>query len=247
VKFMKKIFLIILILVASYFIIDVGRYLVYPNVASLKKKHPGKTAFMIYREGTWKKKGIKKNITAIWVPLTQISPYVMKAVIISEDDHFWSHEGFDYNAIMKALETDIKKGKFKTGGSTISQQLAKNLYLSPAKDPIRKVKEAILTWRLENTLTKRRIIELYLNVAEWGDGIFGIEAAAQNHYGKHASELNARDAATLATILPNPRRYKSDGTSKYVENQSERIYQIMVRRGIVIPDYDDVIREVKDE
>jgi monofunctional glycosyltransferase len=246
-KFVKKIILVLIILVAAYFIVDVGRYLVYPNVASLKKKHPSKTAFMNYREETWKKKGIKKNINAIWVPLDQVSPFVMKAVIIAEDDNFWSHEGFDYNAIMKALETDIKKGKFKTGGSTISQQLAKNLYLSPTKDPIRKIKEAILTWRIENTLTKRRIIELYLNVAEWGDGIFGIEAAAQNHYGKHASELNARQAATLAIILPNPRRYKPNGNSKYVEGQSERIYQIMVRRGIVIPDYDDVVNEPKND
>lgn len=246
-KFFTKIFLLIIILVAAYFIVDVGRYLIYPNVASLKKKHHHKTAFMDYREETWKKKGIKKNIKVIWVPLTQISPYVMKAVIIAEDDHFWSHEGFDFDAMQKALEKDIKKMKFKAGGSTISQQLAKNLYLSPAKDPIRKIKEAILTWRLENTLSKRRIIELYLNVAEWGDGIFGIEAAAQSHYGKHASELNAREAATLASILPNPRRYKTDGTSRYVENQSERIYQIMVRRGIVIPDYDDVINEEKND
>jgi monofunctional biosynthetic peptidoglycan transglycosylase len=245
---MKKIFLIILILVASCFIIDVGRYLVYPNVVSLKNKHPGKTAFMIYREGTWKKKGIKKTINSIWIPLTQISPYVTKAVIIAEDDNFWSHEGFDYNAIMKALETDIKRGKFKTGGSTISQQLAKNLFLTPERTLLRKVKEGILTYRLEHNLSKQRIMELYLNVAEWGDGVFGIEAAAQIHYRKHASELNAREAATLAVILPNPRRYKSDGTSKYVEGQAERIYQIMVRRGIVIPEYDEVINEaeVKD-
>ena len=190
---------------------------------------------------------IKKKIKNTWVPLSLISPYVMKAVIIAEDDKFWSHEGFDFAAMQKALEKDIKKKKFQAGGSTISQQLAKNLYLSPAKDPIRKIKEAILTWRLEQRLTKRRIIELYLNVAELGDGVFGIEAAAQNHYGKHAAELNAREAATLASILPNPRRYKPDGNSRYVENQSERIYQIMVRRGIVIPEFDEVINETKDE
>jgi monofunctional biosynthetic peptidoglycan transglycosylase len=170
-----------------------------------------------------------------------------KAVIIAEDDKFWLHEGFDFEAMQKALGKDIKKKKFQAGGSTISQQLAKNLYLSPAKDPIRKIKEAILTWRLERQLTKRKIIELYLNVAEWGDGIFGIEAAAQNHYGKHASELNAHEAAKLASILPNPRRYKPEGTSRYVENQSDRIYKIMVRRGIVIPEYEEVINDIKDE
>jgi monofunctional glycosyltransferase len=246
-NFLKKIISIVLLLAAAYFIVDVGRYFIYPNVSYLKKNRPNKTAFMEYREESWQKKGIKKKIRTSWVPLSQISPYAMKATIIAEDDKFWSHEGFDFEAMQKALEKDIKKKKFQAGGSTISQQLAKNLYLSPAKDPIRKIKEAILTWRLERNLTKRRIIELYLNVAEWGDGIFGIEAAAQSHYGKHASELDAREAATLASILPNPRRYRTDGSSRYVANQSERIYQIMVRRGIVIPDYEEVVEEGKEE
>ncbi|PKN52138.1 MAG: monofunctional biosynthetic peptidoglycan transglycosylase [Deltaproteobacteria bacterium HGW-Deltaproteobacteria-13] len=241
-----RIISIILILVLTYFIIDVGRYFVYPNVSDLKKNCPRKTAFMEYREKVWKEKGIKRKITNIWVPLSSVSPYVMKAVIIAEDDKFWSHEGFDFDAMQKALEKDIKKKKFKAGGSTISQQLAKNLYLSPSKNPIRKLKEAILTWRLENNLSKRRIMELYLNVAEWGDGIYGIEAAARKHYGKSAAGLSAREAAELAAVIPNPRRYKTDGTSRYVEHQSERIYQIMVRRGIVIPEYDEMISE-KDE
>jgi monofunctional biosynthetic peptidoglycan transglycosylase len=196
---------------------------------------------MKYREKVWRENGINKKITNIWVPLSSVSPYVMKAVIIAEDDKFWSHEGFDFEAMQKALEKDIKKKKFQVGGSTISQQLAKNLYLSPAKNPVRKIKEAILTWRLERQLSKRRIMELYLNVTEWGDGVFGIEAAARKHYGKNAAGLTAREAAELAAVIPNPRRYKTDGTSRYVENQSERIYQIMVRRGIVIPEYDDVI------
>jgi monofunctional biosynthetic peptidoglycan transglycosylase len=218
----------------------------YPNVSYLKKNRPEKTAFMKYREKVWQEKGIKRKITNIWVPLSGVSPYVMKAVIIAEDDKFWSHEGFDFEAMQKAIEKDIAKKKFKAGGSTISQQLAKNLYLSPAKNPVRKLKEAILTWRLERQLSKRRIMELYLNVTEWGDGVFGIEAAARKHYGKSAAALTAREAATLAAVIPNPRRYRTDGTSRYVENQSERIYQIMVRRGIVIPDYDDVISQ-KDE
>jgi monofunctional glycosyltransferase len=245
--FVRKIFFVILVIVVAFLIVDIGKYLIYPNVSSLKRKNPGKTAFMEYREDTWLKKGIKRRVINEWVPLSQISPYVLKAVIIAEDDQFWTHDGFDYNAIQKALETDIKKMKFKTGGSTISQQLAKNLYLSPNKDPIRKIKEAILTWRLEHNLSKSRILELYLNVAEWGDGIFGIELAAQTNYGRHASELNARQAATLVTLLPNPRRYKANGNSKYVESQADRIYQIMVRRGIVIPEYDEVIKESKDE
>ncbi|MCE5211464.1 MAG: monofunctional biosynthetic peptidoglycan transglycosylase [Deltaproteobacteria bacterium] len=240
-RFYSRIVYIIFILVLTYFIVDVGRYFIYPNVASLKKSCPKKTAFMEYREKVWQEKGIKKRITNIWVPLSRVSPYVMKAVIIAEDDKFWSHEGFDFEAMQKALEKDIKKKKIKAGGSTISQQLAKNLYLSPSKNPIRKLKEAILTWRLERNLSKRRIMELYLNVAEWGDGIFGIEAAARKHYGQSASSLGPREAAVLASILPNPIRYKPNGASKYVSYRSERIYQIMVRRGIVIPEYEEVI------
>lgn len=240
-RFWKKLIIIVILLIAAYFIVDIGRYFIYPNVAYLKKNRPGKTAFMEYREESWQKKRIKKSINTAWVPLSQISPYVVKAVIIAEDDNFWSHEGFDFNAMQKALEKDIKKKKFQVGGSTISQQLAKNLYLSPSKVPIRKIKEAILTWRIEGQLSKRRIIELYLNVAEWGNGIFGIELAAQANFGKHAANLTAREAATLAAVLPSPRRYKINGASGYVEGQAERIYQIMVRRGIVIPEYDDVI------
>ena len=155
-RFFGKIISIILVLFLAYFIIDVGRYFVFPWVGSLAKSSPEKTAFMKHREKMWEKEGVNKKITKIWVPLSRISPYVMKAVIIAEDDKFWSHEGFDFEAMQKALEKDIKKKKFKAGGSTISQQLAKNLYLSPSKNPIRKVKEAILTWRMERNLSKRR-------------------------------------------------------------------------------------------
>ena len=241
-QFWKKSIIIVMLLIAAYFIVDIGRYFIYPNVAYLKKNRPGKTAFMEYREESWQKKGINRSINTSWVPLSEISPYVVKAVIVAEDDNFWSHDGFDFNAMQKALEKDIKKKKFQAGGSTISQQLAKNLYLYPSKVPIRKIKEAILTWRIERQLSKRRIIELYLNVAEWGDGIFGIELAAQANFGKHAANLTAREAATLVVILPSPRRYKIDGESGYVKGEAERVYQIMVRRGIVIQEYDDVIK-----
>ena len=198
---------------------------------------------MKYRESEWQQQGKKKKIVQRWVPLSQISPYVIKAVIIAEDDKFWSHEGFDFDAMQKALEKDLKEKKFKVGGSTISQQLAKNLYLSPSKNPIRKIMEAVLTWRLERNLSKKRIIEIYLNVAEWGDGLFGVEAAAQHYYGKPASDLSAMESARLAAVLPNPRRYDPTGSGRYVAYRSELIYQIMVRRGIVIEEYDDVINE----
>ena len=186
---------------------------------------------------------MKKEIHQQWAPLKRISPYAVKAVIIAEDDKFWSHEGFDFAAIQKAVEKDLRKKRFKAGGSTISQQLAKNLYLTPSKNPIRKLKEAVLTWRLERSLSKRRIIELYLNVAEWGDGIFGIEAASRHYFGKSAADLTAREAARLAVALPSPLRYRPGGGGTYPENRAETIYGIMVRRGIVIPGYEELLNE----
>ena len=227
----KKRILFILLAISALLMASILFYFVYPDVTKLRTVNPKKTAFMEYREKEWAKQGKKKKIVQRWVPLSRISPYVVKAVIIAEDDKFWSHEGFDFEAMQKALEKDLKSRKFKVGGSTISQQLAKNLYLSPSRNPIRKIKEAILTWRLENSLSKKRIIELYLNVAEWGDGVFGIEAAAQRHFGKTAAELSAREAAKLATVLPNPRRYNPTGQGRYVEYRSELIYQIMVQGG----------------
>jgi len=243
VRHWKKIILWGVLVVLVLLAIDTGRYFFYPSISALEKDRPGKTAFMEYREDAWREKGIKKKISTSWVPLSQISPYVMKAVIIAEDDKFWSHEGFDYEAMQKALEKDIKKKTFKAGGSTISQQLAKNLYLTPAKNPIRKIKEAVLTWRIERNLKKRRIMELYLNVAEWGDGLFGVGIAARKYYGKSAGSLSAHEAAELAAALPNPRRFRPDANSRYAANRAERIYQIMVRRGIVIEEFDDVMQD----
>jgi monofunctional glycosyltransferase len=220
-------------------------YLLFvPDVSELKKKNPSKTSFMKYREAEWQRAGKKYRIRQAWVPLSRISPYLKKAVLIAEDDKFWSHEGFDYEALQKAIEKDIKAKKFKLGGSTISQQLAKNLFLSPSKNPIRKIREAVITYRMERALSKKRILELYLNVAEWGDrGIFGIEAASMHYYGKHASELGPEEAARLAAILPNPRKFDPLGESRYVHNRANLIYAIMVRRGIVVPEYEEVIEE----
>ncbi|MBP1734318.1 MAG: monofunctional biosynthetic peptidoglycan transglycosylase [Deltaproteobacteria bacterium] len=238
-----KLIKILVFLVLFALVAGIGVYMVYPDVARLKKENPKKTSFMEYREEEWRKKGKKVRIQKKWVSLGQISPYIMKAVIIAEDDKFWSHKGFDLDAIQKAIEKDIEKGKFKLGGSTISQQLVKNLYLTPSKNPLRKAKEAIITWRLEKALNKRRILELYLNVVEWGEGIFGIEAAAQHHYGKPAIALSPQEAARLAAVLPNPRRYRPTGSSHYVEKRTAIIYNIMVKRGIVVPEYEDVIKE----
>lgn len=216
-----------------------------PDVSKLKKEKPKKTALMEYREEEWREKGKKYRTNQIWVPLSTISPYLIKAVLIAEDDKFWRHEGFDYEAIQKAIEKDIKVRRFRFGGSTISQQLARNLYLSPAKNPLRKIREAIITWRMEKVLSKKRILELYLNVVEWGEGIFGVEAASRHYYGKPSSELTPQEAARLAAVLPNPRKYNPAGDQRYVINRSNLIYRIMIQRGMVVPEYEEAIEGIE--
>ncbi len=211
-------------------IVDIGRYVLVPDIGHLRENNPETTAFMHYREKQWRDEGREKQIGQHWVPLSRISRYVQKAVLISEDDKFWEHDGFDYRVIELAIEKNIKKKRFAFGASTVTQQLARNLYLSPSKNPVRKLKEAILTWRLERTLSKERILELYLNVAEWGDGIFGIEQAARYYYGKNARWLTARESVRLAAVLPNPVKYRPDSSSRYVQRRAERIYRIMRRR-----------------
>ena len=237
-KLFKKSFEAIVVIIILAILVSAGSSLIFPDISGLKKENPGKTSFMKYREKEWSRQGRKIRIQQIWTPLSRISPYLTKAVLIAEDDKFYMHEGFAYEAIQKALEKDIEQKKLKFGGSTISQQLAKNLYLSPTKNPLRKVREAILTWRLEHALSKKRIIEIYLNVAEWGEGIYGIEAASVHYYGKHASDLTPEEASRLASVLPNPKKYSPTGRSRYVEKRSGVIYNIMVKRGIVKEEYD---------
>ena len=242
-KLVRIIFSVLLLL----FVADIVRYFVYPDVGRLVDENPAKTAFMEYREAEWRRDGLPdKQIEQKWVSLDNVSQNLIKAVLIGEDDKFWHHEGFDYQAIERAIEKNIAAKKFKMGGSTISQQLAKNLYLSPSKNPVRKIKEAILTWRLEKTLSKRRILELYVNVVEWGDGIFGIGQAARHYYGVSAARLTARQASKLAAILPNPILYSPEGSSSYVRNRSNIIYAIMRKRGIVVPDYKEVMARTPD-
>ncbi len=242
-KLVRTISAILLLLLVA----DIGRYLVYPDVGRLAEENPAKTAFMEYREAEWQREGLTdKKIDQRWVSLDNVSQNLIKAVLIGEDDKFWHHEGFDYQAIERAIEKNIVAKKFKMGGSTISQQLAKNLYLSPSKNPVRKIKEAILTWRLEKALSKRRILELYVNVVEWGDGIFGIGQAARHYYGISAARLSARQASRLAAILPNPILYSPTGSSRYVRNRSNIIYAIMRKRGVVVSDYKEVIARTPD-
>jgi monofunctional biosynthetic peptidoglycan transglycosylase len=242
----KKWIWILLLIPVAWLIGSIGLSLVWPGVSKYQKVNPVKTSFMEYREDEWRSQGKGIRIQQRWVPLGRISPYMIKAVIIAEDDKFWRHEGFDYDAIQKAIEKDLKQRKLKAGGSTISQQLAKNMFLTPSRNPVRKIREAIYTWRMEENLSKKRILELYLNVAEWGEGIFGIEMASRHHFGKSAAALSAMEAARLAAVLPNPRLYSPTGNSRYVNYRSQKIYGIMVRRGIVIEDYEEVLQDAGD-
>jgi monofunctional biosynthetic peptidoglycan transglycosylase len=241
-KIFRKLFLILALLGS----IDVGRYFLYPDINALREIPPVPTAFMQYREDEWTQQNRDMHITHKWVKMKSISPNIIKAVLIGEDDGFWKHDGFDVKGMENAIERSIKKGTL-AGGSTISQQLSKNLYLSPSKNPVRKIKEAIITWRIEKTLSKRRILEIYLNVAEWGDGIFGIEAASRHYYHKSARNLTAFEASRLAAVLPNPIRYNPTGNQKYVKNRSRIILKIMQRRGVIQAIYKEVMTIPKEE
>lgn len=226
--------------------VDIGRYFVYPDVNALKETNPIPTAFMEFRKEQWADENRKIKMNHTWVKIGNISPNIIKAVLIAEDDGFYNHDGFDIKGMENAIERSIKKGTL-AGGSTISQQLSKNLYLSPSKNPIRKIKEAIITYRIEKTLSKRRILEIYLNIAEWGDGIFGIEAAARNHYHKSAKNLTALEASRLASVLPNPIRYDPNGSQKYVKNRANIIYNTMEKRGVIQSVYQEVMTPKKEE
>lgn len=196
----------------------------FPRISRLRTENPQTTSLIEARAREARDKGEQPRRDQTWVPLEKISPSLQRAVLAGEDTNFATHHGFDYAAIQHAWDEAQREAQkearqegedpsswippmpdFKRGASTITQQLAKNLYLSNERSFIRKGKEAIITWFIERELTKRRILELYLNVIEWGDGIYGAEAASQRYFNKPASALSASDAAFLAAIIPNPR------------------------------------------
>jgi monofunctional biosynthetic peptidoglycan transglycosylase len=223
--------------------------LFFPSLAKYRAQNPKTTSFMEYRQAQWKAEGKKKSITQLWVPLSQVSSYLINAVIISEDDKFWEHKGFDWQAMREAIQRNFRSKHVIFGGSTISQQLVKNMFLNPSRNIFRKAREAILTWRLERALTKKRILELYLNVVEWGDGIFGAEAASAYYFQTRASTLTPDEAARLAAILPQPRRYNplKVRSSTYLEERSREIMAIMEKRGLLkLQEQEPMTAPVKD-
>lgn len=204
----------------------------YGNINQLRVSNPGETAFMRNHREEAEGNGKPFRIAQRWTPLGRIAKDAVNAVIVSEDGTFWSHEGFDWFEFRESLERNVKEGRAARGASTITQQLVKNLYLSPSKNPLRKLKEWVLTWYMEQKLGKSRILELYLNVIEWGNGIYGIESASQTYFGKSASMLTREEAARLAAVIPNPRRYRVDKETRYLEHRSQLIMNRMAARGL---------------
>ena len=201
-------------------------YLTLPDVRPLAKENPKTTAFMELRIEEAQDQGRKFAIRQQWVSYNRISPMLKRAVIVTEDAAFFDHDGIDLEEIKASLERNWEEGQFLRGGSTITQQLAKNLYLSPSRNPIRKVKELFIARRLEAALTKQRIFEIYLNMIEWGDGIFGCEAAAHAYFGKPCASLDMQEAAMMAGAIINPREHSpARPTRRLLRRQ-----QIIVRR-----------------
>jgi len=190
--------------------------------------NPSSTAFM---DQHMEKPGARLRYQ--WVPYSRISEHLKRAVVAAEDAKFLDHEGFDWEAIQKAIQKNEQRGKVVAGASTITQQLAKNMFLSGHRSWLRKGQEAVITWMMERTLSKRRILEIYLNVAEWGEGIFGAEAAARYHFGVSAAALGPEQAAWLAAILPSPKRYERGRRTPYLEGRMVTISSRMT--GAQIP------------
>ena len=204
-----------------------------PDVRPLRNHPPGPTAYMRLAERKAAAKGRPWRLRQTWVPLKDISPNLIHAVLISEDAGFYSHGGVDFEELKVAIDMDIAQRSFGHGASTITQQLARNLYLSPAKNPLRKLKELLIAFRLEKYLRKSRILELYLNVAQWGDGLYGAEAASQAYFGKPASALAPEEAAALATALPNPRRFLPTRDAPFLARRRRVLLQRMRQLGYI--------------
>jgi monofunctional biosynthetic peptidoglycan transglycosylase len=180
-------------------------YLTVPDVRALRTQNPPTTAFIELRAREARAEGREPRRVQHWIPYGRVSPNLTRAVLVAEDAGFWGHEGIDLVEIKKSLETDWERGTFLRGASTITQQLAKNLYLSPSRNPFRKLCELFITRRLEHELSKTRIFELYLNDIEWGDGIYGADAAARTYFGTSASAVDPDQAALMAGAIVNPR------------------------------------------
>ena len=222
-----------LLLVAAVF---VGLALVHVapiDVSGLSRHAPERSALMKQREREAHQKGRAYHESREWVSLDRISPHLRDAVLVAEDARFFSHEGFDWNEIRESAKRNLRAKRVVRGGSTITQQLAKNLWLSTAQTPWRKFEEMILAVRLEHALSKRRILELYLNTIEWGEGVYGAEAAARHWFGVSAASLDASQAIRLAAVIINPRRFSPVDPNSRIERRIRTIASRLRQRGAI--------------
>ncbi len=206
-----------------------------PNTKDLRKQNPKSSAIRTFRENQIRARGGKPHSFMEWRSLDQISPALAHAVVLAEDDTFFQHHGFDFGQLKRAVQTNWERKRFAFGASTITQQLARTLYLSTHKNLLRKAKEALITRRLEKTLGKKRILELYLNVVEWGPQVYGAEAAAQTYFQKQALDLTPDEAISLAVILPSPWRWKPVSQTKFMNRRRSDLYDRMVRANFIVP------------
>jgi monofunctional biosynthetic peptidoglycan transglycosylase len=202
-------------------------YATLPDVRPLAAHNPGTTAFMDLRAAEAHARAETPKRVQYWVSYARISPHLKRAVLVAEDSAFWTHEGIDVEQLRESMELNLERMEFARGASTITQQLAKNLYLSPRKDPLRKFRELLLARDLEAALSKRRILELYLNVIEWGDGIYGAEAAARAYFGVPASALSAEQSALLAGAIINPRLFNPGAPNRRLLSRQRLILRRM--------------------
>ena len=209
-----------LLLIAA---VVVYQFWIFGNVVWWIWFNPSTSAFMENRLEVLQQKNPDAALRHQWVPYQRISIHLKRALIAAEDAKFLDHDGFDWEAIQKAYEKNLKKGKVVAGGSTISQQLAKNLFLSGRRTPWRKAEEALITLMIENVMSKRRIFEIYLNIIEWGNGVFGAQAAARYYYGTSAANLGPEQAARLAAMVPKPRFYDKVRDTPLLERRTSII------------------------
>lgn len=227
---LKRIVLFVLLALLAWL---AWEWIAFPDVANLAKERPKTTAFMEQRKSQLRRQGKNDELIWRWVPYGRISPNLRRAVLVAEDNEFYDHQGVDTKAMREAFERNWKRGRITHGGSTITQQLAKNLYLSPSRNPLRKVREYFIARALEKHLTKKRILEIYLNVVELGERTYGAEAGARHHFGKSAASLSASEAALLAGSLPNPRVMNPSKPNKRLRARQRMILSRMRRWGYV--------------
>jgi monofunctional biosynthetic peptidoglycan transglycosylase len=193
---------------------------IFAHVCWWIKFNPATSSFMENRLSVMQDADPDAKLQHQWVPYTKISNNLKRALIAAEDANFVDHEGFDWEGIQKAYQKDLKKGKIVAGGSTISQQLAKNLFLSGSRSPLRKIEETAITLMMEAVMDKQRILEIYLNVIEWGNGVFGAQAAAAHYYHTNAAQLSVSQAAKLAAMIPDPRYYDTHRDARGLQRKT---------------------------